>query len=98
MALKQTFKTVLNQPAVVLSRTVLGELAVGLAFSWLMLISLEIIRPGMVSLYLDLNLLLVAVVLTWLGGAKIESRSITWYAGVAFFALLVVILIWRLLI
>ena len=52
------------------TRAVLGELAVGLSISWALLFLLEILRSGLVSLYLDLNLILAIMILSWLTGAR----------------------------
>ncbi|MBI5733840.1 MAG: hypothetical protein HY973_02765 [Candidatus Kerfeldbacteria bacterium] len=48
-----------NSPLLNRLRLVLAEVAIGLLFSWWLLLGLELIRPGSVSLYLDLNLILV---------------------------------------
>lgn len=82
---------------VIKTRIILGEFAVGLAVSFLALFLLEIIRPGMVSLYIDLNLLFVVSLITWLLGNKAESRKISWYASWVFFAILVVLFILNLI-
>lgn len=56
---------ILKKPIVRQIQLVLGELAIGLSLSWLGLFALELIRPGIVSLYLDLNLILVLALGTW---------------------------------
>ncbi|MDP3985828.1 MAG: hypothetical protein U1C53_02480 [Candidatus Veblenbacteria bacterium] len=60
------FTHILKHPAVVVGQNALMHLAVGLAVSWLVLFAFELLRPGVASLYLDLNLLLALMILSWL--------------------------------
>lgn len=80
---------VLNHPIVALVRRALAELAGGLGFTWLALLLLEVIRPTLVSAYLNLNQLLVVCVLLWLAGTPAQPPSRRPYAAAATFAILV---------
>ncbi len=53
------------------------EVGSGLVTVWLIGMLLELWRPGLVSLYLDLNMILVLGVIGLLAGA-IKSRKIGW--------------------
>lgn len=58
-------------------RFILAEVGLGLLFSWWLLLGLELIRPGSVSLYLDLNLILVlGVIGFWLGKSEVRQPVI----------------------
>ena len=59
------FLSLINTPVVAKGQLVLKETAVGLAVSWLVLFALELMRPGIASLYLDLNLILVLALGAW---------------------------------
>ena len=50
-------------------RLALGHLAVGLTYAWWILFLLELWRPGLLSWYLNLNLLLGLALTAWLLGA-----------------------------
>ncbi len=62
----EKFVIFLDQPLVKQTQTVFGLVATGLAFSWLILLAVEIWRPGIVSVYLDLNLILVLALGAWI--------------------------------
>lgn len=70
MELKRKLMMAFNSAPMTNTRAVLGELAVGLSISWALLFLLEILRSGLVSLYLDLNLILAITILSWLTGAR----------------------------
>ncbi|MBI5465829.1 MAG: hypothetical protein HY974_00900 [Candidatus Kerfeldbacteria bacterium] len=72
-------------------RQVMGEAGLGLGLAWWFLFLLELIRPGLVSLYLDLNLILAAAVVLWLLGTPPAPLSRP-YTGAAASAVLVAIL------
>ncbi len=58
-------------------RFILAEAGIGLLFSWWLLLGLELIRPGSVSLYLDLNLILVlGVIGFWFGKNEVKQPVI----------------------
>ncbi len=63
-----------NSPLLNRLRLVLAEVALGLLFSWWLLLGLELIRPGSASLYLDLNLILVLGIVGFALG-KSEARQ-----------------------
>lgn len=63
------FLSLLQHPGVIVSRGILALAAQGMACAWLILMGLELARPGMASLYLDLNLILAITVACWLLGA-----------------------------
>lgn len=65
MAKIEKFKIFFELPAVKQAQSVFGQVATGLALSWLILLVCEIWRPGIASLYLDLNLILVLALGTW---------------------------------
>ncbi|HAO81600.1 MAG: hypothetical protein UV57_C0057G0004 [Parcubacteria group bacterium GW2011_GWD2_43_10] len=65
MAVITRFLSVINIPLVLRAQFVLKEIATGLTISWLSLFALELMRPGIVSLHLDLNLILVLALSAW---------------------------------
>ena len=87
----------LAHPAAVAARQLAAELAVGLGGAWLALVALELIRRGMVSLYIDLNMLLAAAVIAWLVGEKPQPTK-RWhrYVSAAILAILLALVAWRL--
>ncbi len=56
---------ILDKPTIRHTQAALNDLAAGLAWSWLVLGILELIRPGIASIYLDLNLILVLALSAW---------------------------------
>lgn len=65
MAILIKLRAYFKKPAVVHMQRALGNLAFGLSISWLILFLLEVWRPGLASLYLDLNLILVLALIVW---------------------------------
>ena len=51
-------------------RWALGQAAQGFTYAWWVLFLLELWRPGLIGWYLNLNLLLVLSVVTWLLGSS----------------------------
>lgn len=91
------FSKYLTHPAVQSVRIVAAEASVGLGSAWLILFALELVRRGAVSLYLDLNELLVVCLVAWLVGQKPQDTK-PWqgYVSTAIFAILLAVLAWRL--
>lgn len=65
MALLEKIKLFFKKSWVGKSQHVLGEIATGLGTSWIVLMVFELCRPGVASLYLDLNLILVLALVVW---------------------------------
>jgi len=82
---------IFQSPLLTSARLVLGETAVGLLLSWWFLFCLELIRPGLVSLYFDLNLILAIAIVAWLLGVRPAPLSRP-YAGAVISSLLLVVL------
>ena len=84
-------------PAVVAARTLAAELGIGLGSAWLVLSALELIRRGLASLSLDLNMLLAASVIAWLlgNGAQAPAKR-QQYVSTLVFAILLAVLAWKL--
>lgn len=76
MAIKELFLSLKSSYWLAVIRKILFELSSGLLVSWLILFLLEVARPGAVSLYIDLNGLLVAGLMMWLVGVKAESQGV----------------------
>lgn len=55
-----------NNTVVSLIQLVLNNIAIGLGLAWLVLLILELIRPGIVSIHLDLNLILLLALGVWI--------------------------------
>ncbi len=81
-----------NNRVIAAVRIFLAEMSVGLLISWLLLFSLELFRPGMVSLYFDLNIILAGGLASWLAGSKVKSYELTWYTSLIIFAIIIVLL------
>ena len=75
---------------IILIRDVLGELGLGLGISWVVLVLIEFIRPGAVSLYFDINLILLLALVGWCLG----SRRVNWFKEKYVIAILFGILVW----
>lgn len=88
MTIHERLSTLMKQPAVVWSRAIIGEVAVGLAMAFLALGVWEMVRPGAVSPFLDLNAVLVIAIIAWLVGRPRVSLG-SGYASAALFAILV---------
>jgi hypothetical protein len=82
-------KNWLQNNYVIIVRSLLSELAVGLALTWWFLSLLELIKRGMVSLYINLNLLLLLTALAWLLGGSVKTISRRPYLSSIFSAVLV---------
>jgi xanthine/uracil permease len=72
-----------------MGRNFLSELAVGLGLAWWFLSLLELIKRGIVSLYINLNLLLLLTALAWLLGTSIKITPKRPYLSSIFSAVLV---------
>lgn len=93
MELKNKTSLITNYPLLTAVRKFLGEAAIGLMVSWMILFLLELMRPGIASLHIDLNLLLVLGALAWLAGTKAQVNKVSWYASLTIFAILLVLLL-----
>jgi hypothetical protein len=86
-----------THPVVQTVRAGISELSLGLGSAWVTLTCFELMRRGFVSLYVDLNWLLVVTLMTWfLGSAPIQRKTWQRYVLAAFFAILLSALAWRL--
>jgi hypothetical protein len=82
-------KNCLQNNYVIVVRSFLSELAVGLGLTWWFLSLLELIKRGLVSLYINLNLLLLLTALAWLLGEPVKTISSRPYLNSIFSAVLV---------
>jgi hypothetical protein len=82
---------VFQSPWLMNIRLILGEIAVGLLLSWWWLFCLELIRPGLVSLYLNLNVVLLLAAGAWAFGLRPKPLNRP-YTGPIISGLLLVIL------
>ncbi|MFZ5391408.1 MAG: hypothetical protein ACOZAJ_03995 [Patescibacteria group bacterium] len=80
----------LSNSIIKLSRQIIGELGLGLLAAWWLMWLVELLRPGSVSLYLDLNLILVLALVAWLIGSPIKQTIRT--AGYLWLVLSVIII------
>ncbi len=71
-------------------RQLLAHLAVGLGFSWLCLMTLELWRPGAAVWYLNLNFLLASFLAAWTVAERPAQPGKPPYAPGLTFAILVV--------
>jgi len=65
----------------------------GLLAAWWLLWLLELLRPGLVSLYLDLNLILVLALVAWFIGRG-ESVSNRWLRYSFILLSVIIIIVW----
>lgn len=82
-------KNWLQNSYVITVRSFLGELTIGLGLTWWFLSLLELIKRGLVSLYINLNLLLLLTALAWLLGRSVKTILSKPYLSSIFSAVLV---------
>lgn len=82
-------KNWLQNNHIIIVRSFLSELAISLGLTWWFLSLLELIKRGMVSLYINLNLLLLFTALAWLLGGSVKTISRRPYLSSIFSAVLV---------
>lgn len=82
----------LENKYVVVGRKFLGEAAIGLALSWWFLFLLEFLRVGLVTFYINLNLLLAIALVFWLLGARPNSALGRPYASAILSAILIMVI------
>ena len=76
-------KSILEHPYVIAGRHIAGELGRGLGLAWWFMLLLEFVRPGIVSLYFNLNLWLLVAIVLWLVGMPLpEARPYKYTAAV----------------
>ncbi|MBU1038682.1 hypothetical protein KKC17_00365 [Patescibacteria group bacterium] len=81
-----------------LIRRWLGELSLGLLGAWWLMWLLELVRPGGVSLYLDLNLILVLALIAWLIGQPVkQGNKLAYYSQLILSVIIISVLIVRLI-
>ena len=80
---------ILHHPLVRAGRELLGHAAIGLGTAWVILLAFELWRPGAVSWYVNLNLLLGLALVAWVCGTKAQSTPTWWYVSLSISAILV---------
>lgn len=86
-----------KHPLVSLAREFAYEVSCGCLGAWLVLMGFEIVRPGALSPFIELNGLLGLGVGFWLvGWPQRESRRLARYASASLFGILVALVSWAL--